>query len=300
MASRYADQEPGGLFTPSITTQTTSGSTRGGSNQTNTGSFNENSTTNITGTTDTTREELIKSLTRGRETEDFDIDTMSEPGREALTQLIAQLAAGGTEQQRRIAEEQQRTLQNMRASQAQYSRRRALADAKGLMGQQLRRSMEDALPSILLAQAGAGTSGDALSALLSQDAATRAAEGAASVGVGAVADYGQILLGILGQESNLVSNMEDLATQALLSALDLDVGSMKRGQESRTWEQESTERRTGTEEQKRTETQTGRRTGSTRDSQSQSQWGTTSGMTTTIKNLLNPEGVQNTTVTNRG
>ena len=159
----------------------------------------------------------------------YNQDFMSQAGRQAMEQLLAQLSAGGTPAQRAIQEQQMRTMQQLDAQASNYTRETALADAEGLMQQMLRQSLEQTMPSIMLAQSAAGTSGDAISALLAQDMATRASQGAASAGVGAVADYGQVLASLMGSQAYLAANQQDDALNALLQLLQTDVGSANRG-----------------------------------------------------------------------
>lgn len=157
-----------------------------------------------------------------------DKDYMSEVGRQALDSLLAQLAAGGTTAQRQIQEDILRTIQQSQAKQAEYSKSAAFADSEGLMQQALREALESTLPSILLAGEAAGTSGDAISALLANDASTRAAQGAANVGINAAVDYGQIAAALLDTQASL-ANRTDPAVEALIQALGVDKGSAERG-----------------------------------------------------------------------
>ena len=159
----------------------------------------------------------------------YNQDFMSQAGRQAMEQLLAQLSAGGTPAQRAIQEQQMRTMQQLDAQASNYTRDVALGDAQGLMQQMLRQTLEQVMPSIMLAQSAAGTSGDAVSALLSQDLATRASQGAATAGVGAVADYGQVLAALMGNKTQLAGNAQDDALGALLQLLQTDVGSASRG-----------------------------------------------------------------------
>lgn len=214
MASRYDSLSPNAG--KNDFTQVEQSTQRSNTTETSTGSASRDSTTR----------------TNEQSTTDYNIDLMSAPGRQALTQLLAQLQAGGTDEQRRILEEQLNALRNNRAAQADYSRETALGDAEGLVQTTLRKALEENLPSILLAGAGAGTSGGAITALLAQDLTARAAGEAASVGTQAVGNYGQILASLLGQEAQTTLGMEDKATQALLDALGVDQGSMRRGQET--------------------------------------------------------------------
>src|SRR5690554_1593693 len=214
-ASRYDSiDKPNSALTDFNQTEHTTQTTQTNQNVAETGSRNSSSTTNESSTTK------------------FNIDTMSAPGRQALSRLLAQLAAGGTDEQRRILEEQLNTLRSNRAAQADYSRETALGDAEGLVQRTLQTALEQSLPSILLAGSGAGTSGGAISALLTQDLAARAAGEAAGVGVDAVQGYGGILAQLMGQEAQTALSMEDQATNALLQALGIDAQSMKRGSQT--------------------------------------------------------------------
>lgn len=159
----------------------------------------------------------------------YNQDFMSQAGRQAMEQLLAQLSAGGTPAQRAIQEQQMRTMQQLDAQATNYTRETALGDAEGLMQQMLQQTLEQVMPSIMLAQSSAGTSGDAISALLSQDLATRASQGAATAGVGAVADYGQVLASLMGNKSQLAGNQQDDVLASLLQLLQTDVGSASRG-----------------------------------------------------------------------
>lgn len=188
----------------------------------------ENATTNYNEVTNTISKTIEEMLTR------FDIDTMSSAGRGAHEQLLAQLMAGGTDEQRRQEQDRLLALRELETRSADYTRDVALADAQGLMGQFLRQSLESAMPSILQAQVGAGTSGNAITALLQQDLSTRSAEGAAALGTKTVADYGQILAQLAGQRTSLIAGQEDVVTKALLQALAIDAGSVKRGTEATT------------------------------------------------------------------
>ena len=161
-------------------------------------------------------------------TETVNMDFMSASGRQALDSLLAQLAAGGTPEQRAIQEDILRTMQRIKVQQVEFSKDAAFRDADNAMALQLQRAMETALPSVLLAGESAGTSGDALSALLTQDLATRAAGESAQLGLGAAVDYGNISAN-LSQTLAGLANREDPAVQALIAALGVDKGSKQTG-----------------------------------------------------------------------
>lgn len=138
----------------------------------------------------------------------------------ALTALIAQLSGGGGNQQ--SADLQQEIATN-RASREDYSKNAAFTDAQGAMGAQMRKMLEQLLPSITRSAEGSGTSQNSLRALLTQDAAAKAAEGGASLGLQAATQYGGINANLSQILAGLVSQ-DDPATKALLAALSIAKG----------------------------------------------------------------------------
>jgi hypothetical protein len=240
MVSRYDTQTSSRPDTD--TTATTAGTSR------------ETSSGVTTGSTSSSQSQRTSSS--GVSTTSFDVDTISPAGRQALDRLIGQLQGGGTPEQQKNRQLILGQVQNLESLSRQYSRQNAFADAEGLVSQTLRRAMETALPTILQAQAAAGTSGDALSALLTQDLATRSSESAAAQGLGAATDYGQILAQLQGQKTQAVTSLEDTVTQALLQALQTDVGSQKRGTETTRTKQKGTQQTSGTQQTQQTTQQT--------------------------------------------
>lgn len=197
--------------------------------------------------------------------EQVDIDFLSAQGRQSLDMLIAQLAAGGTPGQRAIQEDVLRTIQAIEVQRTQFSKEAAFRDAEGAIQTQLQRSLEATLPSILLASTGAGTSGDALSALLTNDLSARAAGEASALGIDAAARFGQISASLLGTQAELVDR-EDPALNALLQALQIDRGSSERGTRTTTGRQSQSQRQT-TQQRQTQVTSPGADTGAARESQ---------------------------------
>jgi len=205
MASRYTTG--GNAGTSSGDPKAVSVSKTEGSTSTQSGTSNQTSNTqgNTSSTTNTT--------TRN----------MSKQNEAALNLLIQQLMGGGTQQ---MAEDRARRLQEVGAVQnqrADYSKGAAFADAQGAMAQQMRLAMEKLLPSIVRSAEGAGTSQNSLRALLTQQAASQAAEASSALGLKAATDYG-------GISTNLSSILErltqqnDPVTSALVNALNVAKG----------------------------------------------------------------------------
>lgn len=188
------------------------------------------STTDSTtrGQTTSTTNQSQQQTSSQRSTTSFNERNISAIGRQALDSLIAQLAAGGTPSQRAAQQDVLRTIQLIDAQRAEFSSDRALALSEEAVQSNLQRSLEAALPSILLAGNAAGTSGDALSALLTQDLQTQAAGQAAEIGIDAVTNFGQISAGLL-QDRSVLSQRQDPVANALIQALNVDVGSERSG-----------------------------------------------------------------------
>lgn len=143
----------------------------------------------------------------------------------ALQALIGQLMGGGTQQ---MAQERATRLGEISAVQAQragYSKEQAFGDAQGLMAQQLRTVLESLVPSINRAAEGAGTSGGSMRALLLQDAANRAAESSAALGLNAAVQYG----GVSNQMNSILEALtrpDETSINALLNALNIAKGAV--------------------------------------------------------------------------
>jgi len=200
--SRYSSDGGAGSNIPAATNQSTSSTAQGSSSTQSSGGSSTVSSVNQ--------------------------QNMDAKSLEALNKLIAQLLGGGTAEMGRQSAERAREIQNVTAQRSGYSREAALADAQGAMSQQLRQVMEKLLPSITRAAEGSGTSQNSMRALMLQDAATRAAESSAALGLDAVSKYGNIgatLSGVL----EALTRPNDPAAQALLNALNVAKGAVTTG-----------------------------------------------------------------------
>lgn len=245
----------GGVTTTGPTSQTTTGNSTG--NTQSTGTTEQSGTSSQTQRTNTTQQNMTPEQLA------------------ALDTLIKQLMGGGTQQ---MAEERARKLQEIQALQQQragYSKENAFADAQGAMAQQLRQAMEQLIPGLTRAAEGAGTSQSSMRALLLQDAATKASQAAATVGLGAATNYGQISNGMSGVLANLLAQ-NDPTTAALLQALGISKGSVSNTQ--------------GTSQTDGTTTSTGTTTQNQNTNQTTNQNQNTSGGTTTVTPLNNTMG----------
>ena len=139
----------------------------------------------------------------------------------ALQQLIASLSA----QQPASSAAQGQAAATATKGAVGYTKEAAFADAQGAMQAQLAESLRQLMPSIVRASEGAGTSQSSMRALLTQDAASRAAEGSAKLGLQAATDYGQIANQFLASLSNM-NQVGDSATRNLLAALQVAKGAV--------------------------------------------------------------------------
>ncbi len=139
---------------------------------------------------------------------------------DALSILLQQLMAGGTQGMQAREAAIGGEINANTALRARYSPEAALADAQGLIAQQLRQAMEKSLPSITRAAEGAGASGNALRALLTQDALAKAAESSSALGVQAVQGYGGVAANLSQILASLVQS-RDPGTEELLKTIQL-------------------------------------------------------------------------------
>lgn len=149
----------------------------------------------------------------------------------ALQMLIQQLLGGGTQSQAQDRANRMQEISAVQGLRGDYSKNAAFADAQGAMNQILRQAMEQAMPTLVRAAEGAGTSANSMRALLTQDALTRASEAAAARGLQAATDYGTVganyssVLERLTQPNNSVE-------EALLNALNVAKGAWSQTNET--------------------------------------------------------------------
>lgn len=146
-------------------------------------------------------------------------------GEDALALLIQQLLGGGTPEQKAEQIRRLEEIQAVRGQRADYTKEAAFTDAKGAQNQQSRLAMEKLIPSIIAASQGAGTSQNSMRALLTQDAANKAAESAAALGLKASVDYGNIAGG-MNQVLEALTRQGNPITEALIKALAISKGDL--------------------------------------------------------------------------
>lgn len=182
-------------------------------------------TTNTSGTTSGQKDSASSSTTNESGSSTTNASNMDPQSLAALNLLIKQLLGGGTQQMANDEAVRRGEINSVQAQRAGYSKDAAFGDAQGLIAQTLRQAMEKMLPSITRAAEGAGTSGNAMRALLMQDAQTRAAESASAAGVNAAIGYGNVA-GNMNNTLEALTRPQDAATNALLNALQIAKGAV--------------------------------------------------------------------------
>ena len=147
------------------------------------------------------------------------VSNMDAASLQALQKLIASL---GAQQAASQATTQQAATTAKKGAEG-YSKEAAFADSAAAVNAQMRAALLELMPSIVRAAEGAGTSQSSMRALLTQDAAQKAADSAAQLGIKAAVDYGQLQQGLLNSLANL-NQTGDATTNALINALQVAKG----------------------------------------------------------------------------
>lgn len=159
-------------------------------------------------------------------------DYLDPTSRAALEQLIRSLSGGsivrgpGSENANaanKYGEQRLKEIGANQANRADYSKANAFADAKNAMNASLAKALEEAMPTLTAGIDAAGTSGSAMQALLTQQAAENAAREAATLGLNAAISYGQLQTGF-GDILERLTSEGDPVTNQLMQALGIAKG----------------------------------------------------------------------------
>ena len=137
-----------------------------------------------------------------------------------LKELIKQLASGGTAQQKESNAERKQTIDDTRASAADYTKDKAFQDAVDLVSQSLQASMEKNMPAISKSIQGAGTSSSSMQGLLSQKLAADSAQAAGALGAQQATAYGGITANLAAVLEKL-TQVDSTTENSLINALSL-------------------------------------------------------------------------------
>lgn len=183
-------------------------------------------TTSAKGDTTTTGVNVSQTnstgTTSGSSRESKVADYLDPVAREALNKLLANLSNPNS-QANKYGQERLDEIGTNQALRGDYTKSKAFADAIGAMNSQLAKGIESQMPTITAGIDAAGTSGSAMSALLTQTAAENAARNAAELGLNAAISYGQIQTGF-GNILEQLTAGGDPVTNQLLSALEIAKG----------------------------------------------------------------------------
>lgn len=162
------------------------------------------------------------STTSGSSRETKIADYLDPVAREALNKLLGNLSNPNS-QANKYGQERLDEIGTNQALRNDYTKSKAFADAIAAMNSQLAKGIESQMPTITAGIDAAGTSGSAMSALLTQTAAENAARNAAELGLNAAISYGQIQTGF-GNILEQLTAGGDPVTNQLLSALEIAKG----------------------------------------------------------------------------
>jgi hypothetical protein len=141
-----------------------------------------------------------------------------------LKTLVAELQTGGSQYLQTLKGLRLGEVGAVQNQRQDYSKEAAFTDAQGAMAAQLRDAMESSSASLVKAAEGSGTSGSAMRALLLQNAQQNAADSAATLGLQAATNYGQLASNMSGILESL-TRPNDPTTEYLLNALNIAKGS---------------------------------------------------------------------------
>ncbi len=153
-------------------------------------------------------------------------DYMDPTGRAALTELINSLLKGTNPEAKKYSDARASEIKTNQAARSDYTKNSAFADAQQAMQANLAKALEQAMPTLTAGIDAAGTSGSAMQALLTQQAATDAARNAAELGLQAAISYGNIQAGF-GDILERLTSEGDPVTNQLLQALNISKGSFE-------------------------------------------------------------------------
>ena len=153
-------------------------------------------------------------------------DYMDPTGRAALTELINSLLKGTNKGANQYRDARLSEIKTNQSARGDYTKGNAFADAQNAMNANLAKALEQAMPTLTAGIDAAGTSGSAMQALLTQQAAESAAQNAAELGLNAAISYGQIQAGF-GDILERLTAEGDPATNQLLQALNISKGSFE-------------------------------------------------------------------------
>lgn len=201
-----------------------SNSTATGQPQEKTTTFGPDSQAGISNTVGTTNNATSGSQA-GFESGNSTTTALDPNSLKTLEQFVTQLMSGGTVNQKGEIQKRDAMTQFVTNLLGLVSPEQANADAQGLMGQQLQKSLEQQMPALQKAIEGAGTSASSMQALIANRIAQDSAQSAAALGGEQQKAYAQSraqlasLLEAFTRPQNTVENTLIQALNALKGAV---------------------------------------------------------------------------------
>ena len=212
----------GGASNNSVTTT----STAGPSSSSGTESSVESQVTNTRGSSSSVTNTRGSATDRTSGTVRTTTKNMDDASLKALQDLIKSLSTGGSEDDKRRWQQIQDEILVNQAQRQNYSKEASFADSSMAAAAQMFKALEQQMPTITAGIDSAGTSGSAMAALLTQNAAEAASRNAAQLQLDAAINYGQIS----NQASSIVADLlkiDNPATSQLLEALNIAKGAVQ-------------------------------------------------------------------------
>ena len=182
------------------------------------------STTTGTQSQSTSGSSRGSSVTSG--TQSTNADYLDSASRKALNKLIESLSSGkGAAAE--FSQERRDEINTNQANRGDYTKAAAFSDSQAAMNANLVKALTEAMPTITAGIDAAGTSGSAMSALLTQQAAETAAQNAAQLGLDAAINYGQLQVGF-GNVLEQLTAQGDPVTNQLIQALGIAKGASEK------------------------------------------------------------------------
>lgn len=201
-----------------------SNSTATGQPQEKTTTFGPDSQAGISNTVGTTNS-ATSGNQAGFESGNSTTTALDPNSLKTLEQFVTQLMSGGTANQKGEIQKRDAMTQFVTNLLGLVSPEQANADAQGLMGQQLQKSLEQQMPALQKAIEGAGTSASSMQALIANRIAQDSAQSAAALGGEQQKAYAQSraqlasLLEVFTRPQNTVENTLIQALNALKGAV---------------------------------------------------------------------------------
>lgn len=222
--ARYPD--PPGLQSPSTRSSINQpqGYTENTSSTTNT-SENSGGTTSSSSSKNWSQNTNSSSSTNDVTDRTVVTKNMDDEAYKMLMDFLRQQAAGGTTEDRARREAIWGEIAAGQAQRAGYSKAAAVMDSTAAASAQMTNALKQMLPAITAGVDSAGTSGSAMAALLSQQAAESVSRNAAQLQLDAAISYGQIA----NQSSGIIAELlkiDDQSANRFLEGLNIAKGAI--------------------------------------------------------------------------